>query len=137
MSKRWLFVGLAVLLTGESGAQTEPAPREQERRRPAHEIRVLRHPYDISSFYTSSPRSAPAFRGGAFAAPLAEDCSGERYPISCYYRSSQQRPWIGYAIPLAPEAAAVEGGVFDPRLSQRGPSRGFVWPPILLTPWGH
>ena len=124
MSKALLFVGLAILLAGESGAQTEPAPREEERRQPAHEIRVLRHPYDISSFYTSSPTPAPAFRGGAFAAPAARDCSEERYPISCYYRSAQQRPWkIGDTIPIPHD-----------RLPNRVMSPLF---PILLTPWGH
>jgi hypothetical protein len=126
MSKSWLFVGLAVLLAGESGAQ--PAPPEEERRQPTHEIRVLRHPYDISSFYTSSPTPAPAFRGGAFAAPEARDCSEERYPISCYYRSAQRRPWIGHAkigdtIPIPHD-----------RLPNRVMSPLF---PILLTPWGH
>jgi hypothetical protein len=137
MSKSWLFVGLAVLLAGESGAQTAPAPEEEERRQPAREIRVLRHPYDISSFYTSSPSPAPAFRGGAFAAPAARDCSEERYPISCYYRSSQQRPWIGYAAPMTPEGAAGEWDAFGPHLSQREPRRGMMLPPILITPWGH
>ncbi len=104
MGKSWLLVGLAVLLPGGGWAQADSAPREGERREPAHEIRVLRHPYDISSFYTSSP-SAPAFRGGAFAARATRECSKERYPISCYYRSSQQRPWTGYAMPTATEHA--------------------------------
>ena len=75
MDKSWLLVGLAMLLPAGGWAQADSAPREGERREPAHEIRVLRHPYDISSFYTSSP-SAPGFRSGDFAARAARDRVG-------------------------------------------------------------
>ena len=130
MLKKAAFAVLAVALA--VGALAQEAEQEQPRSKPARRIKVLENPYDIASFYRSSP---PGYFGYTPADPLAS-----RYPIASYYRSRQ-----GGAFPSGYGYSAFwQGGYAAPRpgltigyrrsIGQNGDL--FLFAPVFLAPVG-
>lgn len=125
---------LALLLTmavaGAAWAQEDKAGDEEGRREPAHKIRVLQNPYDIASFYRSSP--GPNYFGYQ---PMPSDLSS-RYPIASYYRS-QQGGSFGYAPFWAGGYGARRQGLtigYRRRIGENGEL--FLFAPTFLAPVG-
>jgi hypothetical protein len=89
-----------VLASGATAARAQEAPApaaaeadEQENAQapPKRHIQVLQHPYEISSFYRSSPGGGPVDFG------YEPTMSGGRYPIAGFYRSRGAAPG-GYSM---------------------------------------
>jgi len=83
-------VAAFLLITGaalDARAQEEPAPAplqadelDNEPETPRRHIRVLQHPYEISSFYRSSQGSQTDFA-------YEPSASSDKYPIAGFYRA--------------------------------------------------
>lgn len=126
-----LMAGLTLALCGSPVRAQEPASQpearaedEAPRSEPRLRIRVLRHPYDLASFYRgSAPGSQSPFD------------SSDRYPIASFYRSGQAAHAEGYSrFWTSGYSGRGAFGMYGRRIGAYGDL--FLLAPTFLAPMG-
>jgi hypothetical protein len=115
----------AVLVAAAVSAQ-EASEDAEPRREPTRRIKVLHNPYDLASFYRSSP-SAPVYFGG----PIVESRES-RYPIAGFYRQGGGQGRYSQFWSSSP--AGSRRGVAPRRVRRVGPAELCLLAPTFLAP---
>ena len=126
-----LVAGLTLALVAAPLLAQEPASRpeaqaedEAATSEPRLRIRVLRHPYDLASFYRSPGPDAPS----------ALDFS-DRYPIASFYRAGQPAHPEGYSrFWTSGYSGRGAFGGYGRRIGENGDL--FLLAPTFLAPMG-
>jgi len=119
---------LAAAVVAQEPADSEPGPVADEegalRTEPQLRIRVLRHPYDLASFYRSAGPSA----GSPFE-------FSDRYPIASFYRAGGGVHPRGYSRFWATGySSSGDGNAYRRRIGENGDL--FLLAPTFLGPLG-
>ncbi|MCU0242997.1 MAG: hypothetical protein MUF51_11310 [Vicinamibacteria bacterium] len=140
MRKILMLFGLAITLsTGMAWAQANDAAEEPEAQpTPVRKIKVLQHPYEISSYYRSSQGSGYGY--GFFGYDTRGNIAPtDRYRIASFYRSPQggPQPVFGYGhVPVWQRRApgARLASLYRHRIGTRGDM--CLITPTFLAPIG-